>query len=83
MQGDAGWYCLPGGADLCQGICLLIVISWHMEELASFKVSTMFLNEEAVAGHICILGVPIARSLLDHQVRVAITQDPANAELFG
>ena len=40
LQGDAVWYCLTSGTDSCQGICLLIVISWHMEKLASFKVST-------------------------------------------
>jgi hypothetical protein len=54
-----------------------------MEELAPFKVSTELLDEEAVAGHICILGVPVARRLLDHQVGVSIAQDPANAEFLG
>ena len=54
-----------------------------MEQLAPFKVSTELLDEEAVAGHICVLGVPVARRLLDHQVRVAITKDLANAEFFG
>ena len=62
---------------------MLVVIPWHMEKLAPFKVSTELLYEEAVARHVCIFGVPVARRLLDHQVRVAITQDPANAEFFG
>ena len=75
MKGDAGWYCLTGGADLYQGICLLVVVFWHMEKLAPFKISTELLYEEAVARHVCIFGVPVARRLLDHQVRVAITQD--------
>ena len=61
----------------------LVVVSWHMEELAPFKVSTELLDEEAVAGHVCIFGVPVARRLLDHQVRVTIAQDPANAEFLG
>ena len=62
---------------------MLIVISWHMEKLAPFKISTELLYEEAVAGHICILGVPVTRRLLDHQVRISIAQDPANAEFLG
>ena len=57
--------------------------SRHMEELAPFKVSTELLYEEAVACHICILGVPIARRLLDHQVGVTVAQDPANAEFLA
>ena len=72
-----------GRADSCQGICLLIVIPWHMEKLAPLKVTTELLYEEAVARHVCIFGVPVARRLLDHQVRVTIAQDPANAEFLG
>ena len=72
-----------GGADPCQGICLLVVISWHVKELTPFKVSTELLDEETVARHVCILGVPVTRRLLDHQVRVAVAQDPADADLFG
>ena len=54
-----------------------------MEELAPLEVSTELLYEEAVACHVCILGVPVARRLLDHQVGVTVSQNPANAEFFG
>ena len=62
---------------------MLVVGPWHMEELAPFKVSAELLNEEAVARHVCVLGVHVARLLLDYQIRVAIAQDPADAEFFG
>ena len=83
MERDADWYSLSGGADSCQGICLLVVGPWHVEELALFKISVELLDEEAVACHVCILGVPVTRRLLDHQVRVAVAEDPADAEFFG
>ena len=59
LEGDAGWYSLPGGAYSCQGICLLIVVPWHVEEIAPLKVSADLLNEETIACHVCVLGVPI------------------------
>ena len=71
------------GADSSQGVCLLVVVSWHMDELAPVKVSTKLLYEEAVARHVCIFGVPVARRLLDYQTGVAIAQDQADAEFFG
>ena len=60
LQRDTGWYCLPSGAYSSQGISWLIVVSRYMEELASFKMPTDLLNKEAVACHICILGIPVA-----------------------
>ena len=54
-----------------------------MEELAPVEVSADLLDEEAVACHIGILGVPVVGRLLDHQVRVAIAQNPADANLLG
>ena len=81
--GGGGWYSLSGGAYSCQGICLLIIGPWHVKELAPVKISADLLDEEAVACHVCILGVPVARRQLDHQVGVAIAQDPANAKFFG
>ena len=68
LKGDAGWYSLPGGADSCHGICLHVVSPWHVEELTPFKISTELLNEEVVARHDCVRGIPIARRLLNHQV---------------
>ena len=61
LEGDASWYSLSGGAYSCEGICLLVVGPWHVEKLAPFKVSTELLNEEDVACHVCILGIPITR----------------------
>ena len=83
MKGYAGWYCLAGRADSCQGVCFVVVVSWHIEELASLEIPTELLHEETVTRHVCIFGVPVARRLLDHQVRVTIAEDPANAEFFG
>ena len=60
LQRDTGWYCLPSGAYLSQGISWLVVGSWYVEELASFKIPTDLLNKEAIACHICVLGIPIA-----------------------
>ena len=62
---------------------MLIVIPWHMEKLAPFKISTELLYEEAVARHVCIFGVPVTRQLLDHQIGIAVAHDPADAEFFG
>ena len=83
MKGDADWYGLPGGANPCQGICLLVVGLWHVKKLAPVKISTELLHEESVARHVFIFGVPVAGRLWDHQVGVAITQDLANAKFFG
>ena len=66
LKGDARWYCLAGRADSCQGVCLVVVVSWHMEELAPLKIPTELLHEETVTRHVCIFGVPIARHLLDY-----------------
>ena len=59
MERNTGWYSLLGGAYSCQGICLLVVSPWYMEELAPFKISAELLNEEAVARHVCVFGVPV------------------------
>ena len=83
LKGDAGRYRLASGADSCQSICLIVVISWHVKEFAPLEVSAELLHQEAVAHHVCIFGVPVARQLLDHQIGVAIAQDPADAEFFG
>ena len=58
---ETGWYSLSGGADPCQGICLVVVGPWHVKELAPFEVPTDLLDEESIARHVCILGVPVAR----------------------
>ena len=83
MERDASWYSLLGGADSCQGISWLVFIPWHVKELAPFKISTELMNKEMGARHVCILGIPVDRRLLDYQVRVAVAQDPADADLFG
>ena len=54
-----------------------------MEELAALKGSGQLLDEEAVACHVGVTGVPFAGALLHHQVRVAIAQDASDAEFLG
>lgn len=54
-----------------------------MDELAPIDVAAHLLDEEAVACHVGILGVPVAGRLLDHQVRVAVAEDVVNADFFG
>ena len=41
-----------GGADPCQGVCLVVVGPWYVKELAPFKVPTDLLDEESVARHV-------------------------------
>ena len=60
LEGDASWYSLSGGAYSCQGICLLIVGPWHVKELTPLEISAELLDEETVACHVCVLGVPVA-----------------------
>ena len=55
MKGDARGYCLAGGADSVQGVCLVVVVSWHMEELAPFEIPAELLHEEMKARHVASL----------------------------
>ena len=54
-----------------------------MEELAPIKVPTDLLDEETKARHVRVLGVPVTRRLLDHQVRVAVAHNLVDADLLG
>ena len=40
---------------------MIIVGPWYVKELAPFEVPTDLLDEESIARHVCILGVPVAR----------------------
>ena len=55
----------------------------YVVELTPFEMSAELLDEETVGGHVRVLGVPASRNLLDHQVRVAETQDSLDAQLLG
>ena len=62
---------------------MVVVISWHVKEFTPLEISAELLHQEAVARHVCIFGVPVARRLLGYQIGVAIAQDQANAEFIG
>ena len=66
---------MPGGAKLGQHVGRLVVEPGYMAKLASLKVRGELLHEEMVGRHVGILGVPVSRHLLDHQVRVVEAQD--------
>ena len=54
-----------------------------MEELAALEGSGQLLDEEAVACHLAVAGVPLAEALLHQQIRVAVAQDAPYAEFLG
>jgi hypothetical protein len=54
-----------------------------MPEITTLKVSTDLLHMEAIGRHIGIICIPSAGTLLNHQVRISITHDPANDNLLG
>ena len=62
---------------------MVVVGPWHVEELAPLKVSADLLDEESITRHVRVLGVPVARRLLDHEVRVAVAQDASDAQFLG
>jgi hypothetical protein len=52
-------------------------------ELAAFEESAELLDVEIVRGYVGVLGVPISRNLMHHEVRVSKTEDPLDANLLG
>ena len=54
-----------------------------MDELTAVEEVGQLLDEEAVACHVGVAGIPFAGALLHHQVRVAVAQDAPNAEFLG
>jgi hypothetical protein len=54
-----------------------------MPELATFKVATDLLDQETVRRHICIMHIPYAGALLDHQIQITKAHNPANAYVLG
>lgn len=82
LEGGAGWTGLPGGADLGEHVCSLVVGSRDVVELTTLEIAAHLLDQEAVAGRVGVPGIPIARDLLHHQVQVA-TKDVSDADLLG
>jgi hypothetical protein len=54
-----------------------------MPELTTFKVATQLLHQEMKGPHVCIMRIPYAGALLDHQIRITETHDSANAYVLG
>lgn len=52
-------------------------------ELAALERATELLDEEGVAGHVSIPGVPFPRNLLDHEDGVAEAKNPPYADFSG
>ena len=70
-------------ADLGERVGRLILCARDVDELVAREESGQLLDEEAVACHVGVVGVPLAGALLHHQVRVAIAQDTLDAEFLG
>ena len=64
LEGDAGWNGLSRGADLRQCIVRLIFCPRNVVKLTALKRAAELLNEEAVACHVAVPGIPFARDLL-------------------
>ena len=54
-----------------------------MVKFTSFKTSRELLDVEAVGGHVWVLGIPVSSCLLDHQIRVAVAEDPLDVHGLG
>jgi hypothetical protein len=54
-----------------------------MPELTTFKVATHLLHQETIGSHVCIMRILYARALLDHQIRIPKTHNPADAYVLG
>jgi hypothetical protein len=52
-------------------------------EFTPFKESTELVDVEAIGGHVGVLGVPISRDLMYHEVRISKIEDHPNANLLG
>jgi hypothetical protein len=50
-----------------------------MPELTTFEVTTQLLHQETVGSHVCIMGIPYAGTLLNHQIGITETHNPADA----
>jgi hypothetical protein len=50
-----------------------------MPELTTFEVTTQLLHQETVGSHVRIMGIPYAGTLLNHQIGITETHNPANA----
>jgi hypothetical protein len=50
-----------------------------MPKLTTFEVTTQLLHQEMVGSHVCIMRIPYARTLLNHQIGITEAHNPANA----
>ena len=70
-------------ANVCQCVCRLVVGAVEVVELASVEVSSKLLDEEAVGGHVGVLGIPMSGDLLDHQVGIPVAEDSLDVHCFS
>jgi hypothetical protein len=54
-----------------------------MPELTTFEVATQLLHQEMVGSHVGIMSIPYAETLLNHQIQITETHNPANAYVLG
>jgi hypothetical protein len=54
-----------------------------MPELTTFEVTTQLLHQKMIGPHVCIMRIPYAGTLLNHQIRITKTHNPANAYVLG
>jgi hypothetical protein len=54
-----------------------------MPELTTFEVATHILHQEMIGSHVCIMRIPYARAMLDHQIRIIETHNPVDAYVLG
>jgi hypothetical protein len=52
-------------------------------ELTTFKVAAQLLHQEMIGPHVCIMRIPYAGALLDHQIRITKTHNPADTYVLG
>jgi hypothetical protein len=62
--------------------CIILSLE-NMPKLTTFKVATYLLDQEMIGRHICIMRIPYAGALLDHQIRIAEAHNPTNAYVLG
>ena len=55
----------------------------NVVEFTSVEASHELLDEEAVCGHVWVLGIPMPGGLLDHQVGIPIAKDPLDVHCLG
>ena len=83
LKGDVGWDSLSHGANLGQCIGRLVVRPGNVVKLATLEGAAKLLDEEVIARHVDIPGVPFATDLLHHKIQVAEAKEPPDANILG